>query len=177
MGSPTHVPFSDVPERKSPLAAIAPWLVAAVAIAVGAYLFLRIPEDPPVADVKITKLFAVQQPGVDRVIVGIEVRVKNIYTKDIIVRGINVKLVTADQQNYTDQPAGAGENARYFAAIPELKQSDAPQLPFDTKLSAGQEATGLLMVSFPVTKDVFDKRQSLEVKIDFYGMKPVTAKP
>jgi hypothetical protein len=177
MSSPIHVPFSDAPERKSPLQTIAPWLIAAVAIAVGAYLFLRVTEDPPVAEVKITKLFAAQQPGVDRVVVGIETRVKNIYTKDIIVRGIHAKLVTADQQTYTDQPAAAGENARYFAAIPELKQSDAPQLLFDTKLTPGQETSGLLMVGFPVTKEAFDKRQSLEVKIDFYGMKPVTAKP
>lgn len=177
MSTPPHVPFSDVPEHRSFIAVIAPWLVAAVVIAVGAYLFVRFTEAPPVAEGKITKLFAVQQPGVDRVIVGIEIHLKNAYEKEIYVRGINAKLVTADKQEFTDQAAAGGEHQSYFKAIPGLKQSDAPPLAFDTKLTPGQETTGLLIVGFPVTKDAFDHRQSLEVRLDFYGMKPVTLKP
>lgn len=177
MSTPSHIPFSDAPERKSPIAVVAPWLIAAIVIAVGAYLFLRVTEAPPVADVKITKLFAVQQTGVDRVIVGIEVNVRNVYEKEIIVRNINVKLVTADGNESTDQPAGAGEDQRYYKAFPELKQSDAPILRFDTKLAPGEQTIGLLLVGFPVTKDAFNKRKSLEVRMDFYGMKSVVARP
>src|SRR3954465_840320 len=138
MSSSPHVPFSDAPERRSVIATIAPWLIAAVVIAVGAYLFVRVTEAPPVAELKITKLFAIQQPGVDRVIVGVEVNVKNLYEKEIIVRGINVKLVTADGTESTDQPAGAGEDQRYYKAFPELKQSGAPPLRFDTRVAPGE---------------------------------------
>jgi hypothetical protein len=177
MSSPTYIPFSDAPERRSPLSIIAPWLIAAIVIVAGAYLFVHFTEAPPVAQGKITKLFAVQQPGADRVIVGIEMNLKNAYDKDIIVRGLNAKLVTADGKDYSDQAAAAGEHERYYKAIPELKQSDAPPLLFDTKLAPGQETTGLLIVGFPITKDAFDKRKSLEVRVDFYGMKPVTFRP
>jgi hypothetical protein len=177
MSMPAHIPFSDEPERKSPLAVIAPWLIAAVFIAVGAYLFLRVTEAPPVAQGKITKLFAVEQQGVERVIVGVEMSLRNAYDKEIIVRGVNAKLVTADGQEQTDQASAASEQARYFQAIPQLKQSDASPLAFDTKLTPGQQLTGLAMFTFPVTKDAFDKRKSLEVRIDFYGMKPVTLRP
>jgi hypothetical protein len=177
MSTPIHIPFSNAPERRSPLSIAAPWIIAAIVIAAGAYLFVHFTEAPPVAEGKITKLFAVQQPGADRVVVGIEMHLKNAYDKDIIVRGIDAKLVTADAKDYTDQAAAAGDHERYYKAIPELKQSDAPPLVFDTKLTPGQETTGLLIVGFPVTKEAFDKRQSLEVKMDFYGMKPVTFRP
>jgi hypothetical protein len=156
---------------------VAPWLIAAIVIAAGAYLFVYFTEAPPVAQGKITKIFAVQQEGADQVIVGIEMHLKNAYDKDIIVRGLNAKLITADGKDYTDQAAAAGEHERYYKAIPELKQSEAPPLLFDTKLTPGQEIDGLMIVGFPVTKDAFDKRKSFEVKIDFYGMKPVIFRP
>jgi hypothetical protein len=111
------------------------------------------------------------------VIAGVEISLRNAYDKEIIVRGINAKLVTADGQEQTDQAAAAGDHARYFQAIPQLKQSDAPPLAFDTKLAPGQQLTGLAMFTFPVTKDGFDKRKSLDVRVDFYGMKPVTLHP
>ena len=177
MSTPAHIPFSDVPERKPPIAVIAPWLIAAVMIAVGAYLFVRLTEAPPVAEGKITKLFAIEQQGAERVIAGVEISLRNAYDKEIIVRGVNAKLVTADGQEQTDQASAAGDHARYFQAIPQLKQSDAPPLAFDTKLAPGQQFTGLAMFTFPVTKDGFDKHKSLEVRIDFYGMKPVTLHP
>ena len=177
MSTPEHIPFADAPERKSPIATIAPWLIAAVVIAVGAYLFLRVTEAPPVAEGKITKLFAVEQQGAERVIVGVEISLRNAYDKEIIVRGVNAKIVTADDQEQTDQAAAAGDHARYFQVIPQLKQSDAPPLAFDTKLTPGQQLTGLAIFTFPVTKDGFDKRKSLDVRIDFYGMKPITLHP
>jgi hypothetical protein len=177
MSTSEHIPFSDAPERKSPIAMIAPWLIAAIVIAAGAYLFLRVTEAPPVADGKITTLFAVEQQGAERVIVGVEISLRNAYEKEIIVRGVKAKIVTADGQEETDAAAAGSEHARYFQAIPQLKQSDAPPLAFDTKLAPGQQMTGLAMFTFPVNKDGFDKRKSLEVRLDFYGMKPVTLRP
>jgi hypothetical protein len=174
MSTPTHIPFSDSGERKPVLQMIAPWLIAAVVLVAGAFLFLHVTEEPPVAQGKITKVFAVEQPGAERVIVGAEIDLRNAYDKEIIVRGINAKLVTADGKDFTDQPAAAGEHARYFAALPDLKQSSAAPLAFDTKLTPGQQTTGLIIVGFPVTKQAFDQKKSFDVKIDFYGMKPVT---
>jgi hypothetical protein len=177
MSSPTHIPFSDVPERKSPFAVIAPWLIAAAVIAVGAYAFVHFTEAPPVASAQVTKSFAVQQPGADQTLVGVEVTLKNVYDKDVIVRGIHAKLKTADDKEFTDQAAAAGDQAGYFKAIPEFKQSDAPPLAFDTKLAPNQEIRGLIIVGFPVTKDAFDHRKNFVITMDFYGMKPVDIHP
>jgi hypothetical protein len=174
MSTPSHVPFSDSGDRKSAIKVIAPWLIAAVVLVAGAFLFLHVTEEPPVAQGKITKLFAVEQQGAERVIVGAEIDLKNAYNKEIIVRGINAKLLTSGGKDFTDQPLAAGEHARYFQVLPDLKQSSAPPLSFDTKLAPGQETTGLIIVGFPVTKQAFDQRKSFDVKIDFYGMKPVT---
>jgi hypothetical protein len=177
MSTPAHIPFSDAPEHRSPIAAIAPWLIAVIVIAVGAYLFLRVTEAPPVAEGKITKLFAVGQQGADRVIVGVEMSLRNAYDKEIIVRGVSAKLVPPQGDEQTDQAAAAGDHQRYFQVIPQLKQSDAPPLAFDTKLAPGQSLTGLALFTFAVNKDAFDKRKSLDVRIDFYGMKSITLRP
>lgn len=177
MSTAGHVPFSDPVEKRSPLAVIAPWLIAAVVIGVGAYLFARFTQDPPVASGKITKIFAVEQTGVERVIVGIEVQLQNVYEKEIMVRGVQVKLTTDKGEEQTDQASAAGEHARYFQALPQLRQSDAPPLAFETKLAPGQQTMGLIMVSFPVAKQSFDQRKDLSVVISFYGMKPVTLRP
>lgn len=177
MSTAGHVPFSDPVEKKSPLAAFAPWLIAAVVIAAGAYLFLRVTAAPPVATGKVNKVFAVEQPGTERVIVGIECDLRNAYEKEIIVRGVSVKLVTDKGEEQTDQASAGAEHQRYFQAFPQLKQSDAPPLTFDTKLAPGQQTTGLVMVSFPVTKQSFDQRKDLTLTVSFYGMKPVTLRP
>ena len=153
----------------------APFLIAAVLIAVGVYIFMHVTEAPPVAQAAITKVFAVEQPGQARVVVGIEVHIKNLSQLPLLTRTIDTKLVTASGQ-FLDQPAAAAEQTNYFRALPALKQSDAPPLGFETKIPVGGEVDGLLIVGYPVDKAAFDARQSLEVNIGLYGQKPLLLK-
>jgi hypothetical protein len=57
---------------------------------------------------------------------------------------------------------------RYFQAFPALKESSEPPLSPETKLLAGAEQRGTIIVSFKVTREAFDQRKSLTVTIQPY---------
>ena len=163
-------PSTGPKERNLPI--FAPWAIALVAIAIGAFLFLRVTKDPPSSSGSITKIFVFQQPGVDRVMVGVEVSVKNETDQGLLVRDVKAKTKVGDDE-LTDAPAAAAEHERYFKAYPEFKQSDAPPLKFETRVPPGQETRGLLIFGFPVSKEKFDKRSGFEVGIGLYGRPPL----
>jgi hypothetical protein len=161
-----------MPEQERALSQYAPWLVAIVAIAIFTTAFLYLTKEPPSASGEITKVFALQQPGTERVLVGIEVRIKNETEKELLVRGVNTNIRIGEQE-FVDTPAAAAEHARYFRAFPEFKQSDAPPLAFETKIPPQGEIIGLAIVSYPVPKHIFDTRSSTRVSISLYGRKPL----
>ena len=149
--------------------------IAVVIIAICALAVLYFTRIPPAASGKIEKVIPVEQVTKDRVLVTIEASVRNQAQHDIFVRGVDAKITTP-QGEASDVPAPVTDLQRYFSAYPELKQSDAPPLADNFKISPGEEQKGMFVVGFPVPKDAFDKRQSLEVTIHFYNQRPLVIK-
>ncbi|MCU1287275.1 MAG: hypothetical protein JWO13_3625 [Acidobacteriales bacterium] len=171
-----HVPMTeefDSPRRSLPPAV--PVLVAAVVLGIAVFTMVRVTNPVTPASGAITKMFHVEQSTGDRVLVGIEVHLKNMGQKPVWVKGVDVKLTTP-QGEFTDQPAPGVDHPRYLQAFPGLRQSNAQPLGMDTKIQPGNERDGLLIVAFPVNGDGFDKRQSVEVKVNFYDQKPLILK-
>jgi hypothetical protein len=163
----------DSPARSLP--PIVPVLIAAVAIGAIVFFIARTNRQTPPATGSITKVFAVEQTSKDRVLVGVEVNIKNsgdaaIYVKD---ESVKVSLPTGD---LTDTPAPGADMPRYFQAYPELKQSNAEWMGDNTKIMPGASRSGLFIVGYQVTKDVWDKRKSVEVTIHFYDRMPLVLK-
>jgi hypothetical protein len=171
-----HVPMTeefDTAERTLP--PLVPVLIAAVVVAVVVFVVVRTTTSKTPASGNITKMFHVEQSSGDRILVGIEVHVKNMGKAPVWVRGVDVKLTTPKGE-FTDQPAPGVDHPRYMQAFPDLKQSNAAPLSMDTKLLPGTERDGLLIVAFPVNKDDFEKRRAVEVKVNFYDQKPLVMK-
>jgi hypothetical protein len=171
-----HVPMTeefDSPRRSLPPAV--PVVIAAVVLGVAIYAMVRVTTSTTPATGNITKMFHVEQSSGDRVLVAIEIHLKNMGQKPVWVRGVDVKLTTPTGE-FTDQPAPGSDNVRYFEAYPALKLSDAAPLTIDTKIQPGSERDGIVIVAFPVNKDGFEKRQGLEVKVNFYDQKPLVLK-
>jgi hypothetical protein len=150
----------------------APWLIAAVGLAIAAVAFLFVTKEPPSATGKITKIFAVEQKGSERVLVGVEVMIRNETEKELLTRDVSLK-VKAGGQEYIDSAAASGELDRYYQAYPEFKQSDFPPLAFETKIPRYGMTEGVVVFGIPISKEQFDARQSLEVNIRLYGRKPL----
>jgi hypothetical protein len=171
--APSSYQEMDSPSRSLP--PIVPVLIAGVLV--GAILFFIARSNRPVAPAtgSISKVFAVEQSTKDRVLVGVEVNVKNSSDAAIYVKDAKVK-VTLPAGQLEDTPAPADDVPRYLQAYPALKQSNAEWMGDNTKIMPGASRDGLFILGYQVTKDAWDKRKSVEVTINFYDQRPLILK-
>jgi hypothetical protein len=73
-------------------------------------------------------------------------------------------LETTDK-TYSDDAASASDFDRYFQAFPALKEHALTPLKIEDKIPPGGSTQGTIVVSFPVSQDIFSKRKSLKVSI------------
>lgn len=170
-------------ERKLPPAKIVLIVLAVLAVVLAIYGFVG--RAKPQGAGSIDNIAAVEVPNQNSVLVAITVTLHNSGEKPLWIHTIQGKLKTppnSDQGKpnsppgeYSDEAASAVDFDRYFQAFPALKQNSKTALMPETKILPGNEAHGTVIVSFPVTQDVFDKRQSLSVVIQPYDQPlPVT---
>jgi hypothetical protein len=157
-------------ERQLPV--WAPWAIAVVVVAVAAFAVLEITDEPPVASGRLTKVFSIEQASGQRVLTGVEVEIRNTTADELLLRHVEARM-KAGEEEHSDSAAAAPDYPKYFRAYPAFKQSDAPPLPFETKFAPGEQKPGLFIFTFPVSRVDFDKRSSLELRVTFYGRKPV----
>jgi hypothetical protein len=108
----------------------------------------------------------------DQVLVTIGLDVKNAIQKPMYVKNLEAKLVT-DKGEYTDAAAPASDFERIVQAYPELAVPGAKPFQSESSIPAGQEQNGLMVVSFRVPREEWDKRKSLEATINFYDHAPL----
>jgi hypothetical protein len=146
---------------------VVPLLIAAAAVALiaGGYYWLGKPQ--PVSSGAIREVVASEQPDKASVLVLVRLVVENKGEKPFWVRAMRVHLETS-QGKWDDEAASAVDHDRYFQAFPELAARRGPALQVETKIPPGTNQEGMVIVSFPVTKQAFDQRQSLIVTVDAY---------
>ena len=142
--------------------------VLAAIVGVGAYLL----RPKPGASGAITGVYAAESPDKSSTMVLLQVSVSNIGNKPMWVREITAKLKT-DQGEWSDDAASPVDFARYFKAFPVLAPHETAPLRPETKIAPGGQADGMVLVSFPVSKDAFDKRKSLTVTLENYDRRPM----
>jgi hypothetical protein len=135
----------------------------------------------PSSSGSIDDVNAVEIPGQNSVLATINVTIQNNGKKAIWIHTMSASLETSapDASGNTKFPDEAGSPAdfeRYFQAFPALKEHAIAPLQVETKIQPGNKASGTIMVSFPVTKNMFDKRKSISVTITPYDEIPVTLK-
>jgi hypothetical protein len=168
-----HIPITEeMDSAKWTLPPVVPvvtvLLVLAAIIGVGAYLLRA----KPGASGVLSGVYAAELPDKSSTMVLLQVSVTNIGNKPIWVRDIKAQLKT-DQGEWSDDAASPQDYARYFQAFPELAQHQSPPLKPETKIAPGERVEGMVLVSFPVAKEAFDKRQSLSVTLENYDRRPM----
>lgn len=160
------------PERKLPPLKILLYTIAGLAVVLGIYGFIG--RAKPQGAGAVDNIAAVEIPGQNSMLVALTVTLHNSGEKPLWIHTIQGKLKTASDE-YSDDAASAVDFDRYFQAFPALKPGSQAALMPETKILPGNEAHGTVIVSFPVTKDVFDKRQAISVVIQPYDQPlPVT---
>lgn len=188
-----HVPMTE--EFDSPRWSLPPLVPVAVAAAVlgiilGIYLYSS--QKPPTSTGSAVRVVALPMhiesrpsiaPGAigtvdqnieksDSVLVNVELDVKNAIQKPMYLKGIQAKLV-AEKGDFSDAAAPASDYERIVQAYPELAIKDAK--PFQTESTIPQNATqrGLVVFSFPLAREDWDKRKSLQATVSFYDHAPL----
>jgi len=169
-----HIPITEeMDSAKWTLPPVLPVVIVLVVLAaivgVGAHLL----RPKPGASGAITGVYAAESPDKSSTMVLMQVNVSNIGNKPMWVREITAQLKT-DQGEWTDVAASPVDFARYFRAFPALAPYQSPPLKPETRIAAGGQAEGMVLVSFPVSKEAFDKRKSLAVTLESYDRRPLT---
>ncbi len=152
--------------RSLPPAGIVLICLAAVAVLVGIFAFKE--RQKPQGAGSIDFVAAAEVPGQNMILAAITLTLRNTADKPLWIHTLKAQLTTADGKTFDDDAASAVDLDRYFQAFPALKESSEPPLSPETKLLAGAEQRGTIMVGFKVTKEAFDQRKSLTVTIQPY---------
>jgi hypothetical protein len=110
---------------------------------------------------------AVELAGQNSVLVALTFTLHNSGQKSLWVHNIDGKLVSPTGES-TGEAVSAMDFDRYYQAFPTLKENTQTPLAPEDKLQPGQEIKRTVMVSFPVTLDVFNQRKSVSVIVQPY---------
>jgi preprotein translocase subunit Sec61beta len=173
-----HVPISEELDRaKWTLPPILPVAAAALIVAavIAAY---TLHAAHPLAQGRILGVYAVEQADHQHVLAEVQLEVTNLTSKPLWVRQVTVQLKPVGdapgKPPQEDRGAPAPDFDRYLQAFPELAAHKMDALSSDTKIGPGQALQGMVMVAFPMSKDAFDHRQWLHVKVEPYDHLPFT---
>jgi hypothetical protein len=162
-------------KRNLPPASIVLICIGVVALIVGIFAFVQRPKAQGAGSIDLVS--AVDVPGQNMVLAAITFTLRNTADKAMWIHTIKAELITADGNIFDDNAASAVDLDRYFGAFPALKENAQPPLSPETKLLAGSERKGTMIVGFKVTKEAFDRRRSLTVTIQPYDqVMPVVLK-
>jgi hypothetical protein len=153
-------------KRNLPPARIVVVCLAAVAFVLGVFAYMQ--RQKPQGAGSIDGVNVVDVPGQNRVLVAVTVTLRNVGKKPLWVRTLQGVLTAADAKSYEDPAASAVDFDRYYAAFPSLKLNTRPALYPEAKIMPGDMLQGTMIVSFPVTKEAYDQKKSLAVRIQPY---------
>jgi hypothetical protein len=153
-------------KRNLPPARLVLICIAAVVVVVAIFAFKERPK--PQGAGSIDFVAATDVPGQNMILAAITMTLRNTAQKPLWIKTLKAQLTTADGNTFDDEAASAVDLDRYYQAFPALKESSEPPLSPETKLLAGAEQRGTIVVGFKVTREAFDQRKSLIVTIQPY---------
>lgn len=166
--TPGHVPMSEEFDKaKWTLPPALPVAIAAGAILLIVAVVAFTTRPKPILNASITKIARVDQ-GDDNTVVAVQMQLENLSDKQIWIRDIDSELQTDDGKKFTNHAAPAGDIKGYLKAVPALREADADPLGAQLKLPGKASYTGVMVFSYPVDQEAFDKRKSFTVKIALY---------
>jgi hypothetical protein len=159
-------------KKNLPPAKIVLLAVAAVLVVVLIASFVK--RAKPQASGTLDNIAAVEIPGQGSTMVALSFTIRNTSDKILYVRSLEGSIKAAGVDS-TAQAVSAVDFDRYFQAFPTLKVGAQPALPPETKIQPGETVARTIIVAFPVTLDVFNKRTSTSVIVWPYDQTvPVT---
>ena len=86
----------------------------------------------------------------------------------LFLKDFTATLTTADGEEITTSAVEKRDLDNVYTSFPELKSLASEPLLRDTMISPGQSAEGMILLHFPVTKEVWDHRRTAVLNVDLY---------
>jgi hypothetical protein len=86
----------------------------------------------------------------------------------LFLKDFTATLTTAEGEEITTSAVEKQDLDNVYASFPELKPLASEPLLRDTMISPGQSAEGMILLHFPVTKEVWDHRRTAVLNVDLY---------
>jgi hypothetical protein len=151
-------------------------VLGVLALIVGIVAWIYRPR--PLDSGEIVSVYAVQPPDQPTVLVAVQLNLHNLGEKPMHIRSVEAELTVPGQADaLKDEAASAVDFERYFQAFPELKQHAGEPLPIEVPIAPGAQQQGTVIFGFNVTKDGFDKRQQLRIRLHLDDRPPLVIPP
>ena len=168
---PTGSGYNEFGTAKRNLPPAAPVAIALIVVGIVVAIVAYTQRAKPAAQGTVDGEWFSQPANMENPMILIAVTLKNVSDKTLYIKSINATVQT-DKGDQSDDAASASDYERYLQAYPDLRGHGSP-LQVETKIPPGGEQKGTVMVTFPVTPQLFDSRKDLIVTIEPYDQNPV----
>ncbi len=168
---PSAPGYDEFGTAKRTLPPAAPVAIALVIVGIVVALIAYTQRAKPVAQGKVDGAWFSQPANMESPMILISVSLRNVSDKVLYIKSIKATVET-DKGDQSDDAASASDYDRYLQAYPDLSGHGAP-LQVETKVQPGGEQKGTVMVTFPVTQQLFDSRKDLTVTIEPYDQRTI----
>jgi hypothetical protein len=112
-------------------------------------------------------------PSEDDLYAVANVRVVNKVKVPLHLNDITVLLTTADGTQATADAAKKKDLPNLYVTFPAIKPIASEPIERGITLQPGQQVEGMVLFTFPITKEVWDQRKSAAISFDFINQTPV----
>ena len=116
------------------------------------------------------KSIAPVEDNFDETIIIADVRLHNQSQGPVFLADMSALLKLPSEEDHSLAATSADFN-RVFVGYPALAPMKQQPLPRDITISAGATVEGQPVFNYPITKEMWDKRQSLELTLSFIHQK------
>ena len=86
----------------------------------------------------------------------------------LFLKDFTATLTTAEGEEITTSAVEKQDLDNVYTSFPELKPLASEPLLRETMISPGQSAEGMVLLHFPVTKEIWDHRRTAVLNVDLY---------
>jgi hypothetical protein len=123
---------------------------------------------------KSSSIVVANDPAEDDLYVLATVRVEDQLKIPIFIKDMTATLTTAEGEADTENAVEKGDLNSLYITFPRLVPLASAPLLRETTIEPGKSAEGMVLLHFPVSKEVWDNRKSATITIDLYHQGKLT---
>jgi hypothetical protein len=104
----------------------------------------------------------------DNLYVLTTLRIDDRLSLPLFLKDFTATLTLANGEQLTASAIEKDDFANLYTSFPELNPLSSEPLLRDTMIGPGQSAEGMILLRFPITKDLWDHRQTAFLNVDLY---------